>query len=263
MLASDITGVPFSFTAHFADIAADNLLARKCDRARFVRFISAEMMALARATDPSADDRRWQLLHLGVELPASWQEPGPVHEPPRLLMAARLDPEKRHWFALAALRRLIDRDDRAVRLWLAGAGDLAGDIRAEIGRLGLGAQVDLLGPLPHDDLLKILSTHEVDAVVLPSEGEGIPVSLMEALAAGVPAVGCDAGGVRELLGDGCGVLVGVDDLDGFVAGLATVIGDTGERRALARRGRARVAGEFAADATAARFSRLIVESTPR
>jgi colanic acid/amylovoran biosynthesis glycosyltransferase len=260
MLASDITGVPFSLTAHAVDIAANNLLARKCERAQFVRFIATEMMDLARRTEPGADESRWVLLHLGVEVVPQWSEPGPSHDPPVLLMVARLDPGKRHWFALAALRRLHDRGCPA-RLLVVGDGGEAGAVRVEVDRLGLGSDVDLLGQLPHDDLLKLLSAHEADAVVLPSEGEGIPVSLMEALAAGVPAVACDVGGVAELLGEDRGVLVGVDDLDGFVAGVERVLTDLDERRRLARRGRAHVESEFSADMTAGRFCALVQAAT--
>ena len=69
LIASRISGVPWSFTAHFSDIAANNLPREKSASARFVRFIAAAMMDLARETAPGVDESRWVLVHLGVEVP--------------------------------------------------------------------------------------------------------------------------------------------------------------------------------------------------
>ncbi len=55
------------------------------------------------------------------------------------------------------------------------------------------------------------SSGQVDVAVLPSDGEGLPVFLIEALANYVPAIGTAAGGVAELLGDGCGEVVPLGD----------------------------------------------------
>ena len=142
------------------------------------------------------------------------------------------------------------------QLWLAGIGTIEAEIRAQISEADSEGHVRLLGFVPNVLLLELLRSHAVDVVALPSSGEGIPVSLMEALAAGVPVVACNAGGVAELVGDGAGVLVDIDDEDAFVDGLETMLTDDAARRAAATRGRRRVEEEFAADVTTVQFADL-------
>jgi glycosyltransferase involved in cell wall biosynthesis len=161
--------------------------------------------------------------------------------------------------AFAEVRRSVP----TARLWLAGRGPLEDDIRAEVTRLGLDDHVTLLGFVPNDELLGMLRNREVDVVALPSDGEGVPVSLMEALAAGVPTVACAAGGVAELLGDGCGELVDVGDHDGFVRALRRLLTDDAARRSVAALGRRRVEAEFDSDRTTAELAALLHHAKPR
>lgn len=249
MVAGLVSAKPWSFTAHFADIAADNLLREKCVRASFVRFISRSMMDLARATAPGIDESRWVLLHLGIDLPQAPVVGRELHDPPVVLMAARLDPEKRPTMlvdVVAILRR------RGVRLdvVMAGSGRLEGDVRRAIDTAGLTDVVHLTGFVPNSQLLQWYRDGAVDLVVLTSEAEGIPVSLMEPLAVGIPVVACAAGGIPELLGDGCGELVALDDVEGFADAIDRVLRSPDLRRILGERGRTRVRGEFSADDSA-------------
>lgn len=256
MIAAEIAQVPWSVTMHFLDIAAGNLLRAKSEQAAFVRFISGNMMQLARQTAPGVDESRWVVVHLGIDVPDTWTPPPPPNDPAVILIAARLDPEKRHPWLLRAVRRLRD-EGREVRLLIAGQGQELDAIRALADELRVADVVELMGLVPNNELLPLLSSHEVDVLALPSDGEGIPVSLMEALAAGVPAVACDVGGVAELLGDGCGELVAVDDFEGFVDALRRLLEDSTLRRTVAENGRARVEKEFSADATATELAALI------
>ena len=123
-----------------------------------------------------------------------------------LLTAARFDVEKRHGTLVEATRRLVD-EGFDVQVWLAGAGPLKEQVERQVHGLGLEHVIRFLGFVMPEQLLEWLSTGLIDLVVLPSDAEGIPVSLMEALSHGIPAVACDAGGVTELLGDGCGEVV--------------------------------------------------------
>jgi hypothetical protein len=71
LVASRLSHVPWSFTAHFADIEVNNLLREKAQSARFVRFIAEAMVELCRQTAPGIDESRWVVLHLGVDVPPS------------------------------------------------------------------------------------------------------------------------------------------------------------------------------------------------
>ena len=87
---------------------------------------------------------------------------------------------------------------------------------------------------------------QIDAAVLPSDREGIPVALIEALAYCVPAIATDVGGIAELLGDGCGELVPRDDADALAAAIARVLRTPELRECIVGAGRARIEREFAA-----------------
>ena len=246
LIASRLSAVPWSFTAHLADIQARNLLREKCVSAVFVRFIAHAMTHLMRQCAPGVDESRWIVLRLGIELPPARNGPPSPNDPPVLLFAARFDPEKRHATLLEAVATLV-REGERVELWLAGSGRLLPAAQHRARELGLDGVVRFLGYVPNAEILGWLQAGDVDAVVLPSDWEGIPVSLIESLAYGVPAVASDVGGVAELVGDGCGVLVPAGDQDALAHGIRRLLHSPPLRAEVARAGRARVEREFAVD----------------
>lgn len=114
--------------------------------------------------------------------------------------------------------------------WLVvfGDGPMLEDARAEAERAGLDGRVRFAG-LRRDvpDLL-----HAADVAVLSSSTEGLPRAVVEALAAGVPVVATDVGGVREVVRDGCtGMLVPVGDAEAMARAIDAVIERHDEFRA--------------------------------
>lgn len=256
LIASRVSGVPWSFTAHFADIAANNLLREKCGSALFVRFISRAMMELARRTAPAIDESRWVLLRLGVDVPPRPSARNGLNRPPVLLMAARFDVEKRHGTLIDATFELVQ-GGLELDVWLAGTGPLEADVERQVIKRSLQNVVHLLGYIPNAQVLEWLASGRVDVVVLPSDAEGVPVSLIEALAHGVPAVACDAGGVAELLGDGCGEVVPPGESHELAAAVARVLASPELRAERTRAGRARVEEEFAITPVVHRLRELL------
>jgi colanic acid/amylovoran biosynthesis glycosyltransferase len=255
MIASRISGIPWSFTAHATEIYADNLLHEKCRSAAFVRFVARAMMERARGVAPEADESRWVLLRLGIDVPEQVPAP-PANEPPVLLLAASFTGSKGHSALLEAARRLVD-EGRRLEVWLAGAGAKEDEIRRQAGRLELEGIARFHGYVPNDQVIQWLAAGRVDIVTLPSESEGLPVSLIEALAHGIPAVATDVGGVAELLGEGCGELVPPHDPDALAAALARVLDSPSLRTDYARAGRARIEREFAVDRVVVRLRELL------
>lgn len=150
---------------------------------------------------------------------------------PIFLMVAEHNAGKRHRDAIAALALPPDRDSVLV---LAGVGPLEAETRALATRLGVGQRVRFLG-YRHDIPTLIKAA---DALLLPSEREGLPRAVLEALAMGTPVVATRIRGVTELLDEERGFMADVGDVPGLRAAMDRVLERPAEARAVARRGQA-------------------------
>ena len=133
-----------------------------------------------------------------------------------------------------------------VHLLIVGHGERERALRERAERLGLSARLHLAGW--RDD---VSAAHgAMDVFALPSRWEGLPYSLLEALAAGLPCVATAVNGSRDVLDSQppCGLLVPREDPEALAAALARLLGDRAEADRLARAGRQRVAAEFTLDA---------------
>ena len=193
---------------------------------------------------------RIRLHHMGVrcdggERPATSAEPG---RPVRLLGVGRFVEKKGFADAVRAVGTLRKRGI-AVTLDLIGEGPLGREIEALRERLGLVECVRLLGPKSQVEVAAAL--RDSDILVSPSvtaadgDQEGIPVVLMEAMAAGLPVVSTRHSGIPELVADGrSGYLVAEHDVQGLADKLAVLIADPEQRRAMGQTGAEIVAAEF-------------------
>lgn len=136
-------------------------------------------------------------------------------EPPLLVTAGRLEPQKDHRLLLEAFARLVAR--RPARLLILGEGPLRPALEAEIANRGLGDRVRMPGFTA--DLFPII--REAALFVLSSQCEGLPTVLIEALALGTPIVSteCPSGPAEILAGGRYGRLVPVGDAAALAAAM--------------------------------------------
>lgn len=158
-------------------------------------------------------------------------------DPPRLVSVGRLKEPK----DFAALVQALARVRSPFCAAIVGDGPdrplLAETIRAH----DLDARVELLGE--RDDVPAQLAASDV--FVLSSRSEGMPISVLEAMAARVPVVASAVGGVPELVVDGeTGLLVAPGDVDGLAHALERLLGDAETRRAFGEAGRRRAEERF-------------------
>lgn len=259
MVASHVSGVPWSLTAHRWDVVENNLLRRKALHACFFRCISDKTRSMA--LERGVPIGKALVVHLGVPLPGRLDK-NPKRKVSRehfvLLCPAAFLPRKGHKYLIEALRLLPD----YVHLWLAGDGPLRPDIEAQVEKQGLEQRVRFLGYLDHRDLVALYLRGEIDAVVLPSVdlgdglNEGIPVALIEAMAHGYPVVATATGGIPELLRDGAGLLVPDKSPRALAEAILRLVGDEALRDNLAFQGRLRVETEFAVEQIARKLATL-------
>ncbi len=249
LAVSHLTGIPWSFTAHRHDIAARNLLPAKAESARFVRVISEDgRRELARYLRSAG---RIRLIHMGVKIPASTAlHPNLHRSAPVVVVPAALSVRKGHEFVLQAIHYLHTQKAAEFRCLFVGQGPEEAALRKLHARLKLGASVEFVGVLPHDQLLGMYRCGEVAVVLLPSvtmpdgEREGIPVSLIEAMAHGIPVVTTPTGGTAELV-DGVGMIVAERDPVGLATALNKLLLNPAFAADLGQRGRQRIEMEFA------------------
>jgi glycosyltransferase involved in cell wall biosynthesis len=212
-LIKQLTGIPYSFTAHANDIFVDQtMLEEKIRQASFVVTISQfNRQFLCKLYDELAAQKVF-VIHCGVD-PAVFQArpPKKLTHKFTIVCVARLEEKKGHRYLLEACAPLKSQGINFHCL-LVGDGEARTEIEAHIRRLNLTDQITVLGFQPRHRVRELLAG--ADVMVLPSivtgtgRQEGIPVALMEALAIGLPAIATAISGIPELIEDGeTGLLV--------------------------------------------------------
>ena len=167
---------------------------------------------------------------------------------PVLGTVARFDPVKALEVLLEALRRLP-----GATLVLIGDGPKAASLRERARRLGLEARVVFAGARP--DAARWFAA--LDAYVSASRVEGLPLALVEAMAAGLPVIASRVPGHVDTVADGdTGVLVPVDDPVAFAAAAGALLADPVRARALGAAGRTRAQHDFSVDRMAAEVAEV-------
>ena len=180
----------------------------------------------------------------------------------RVLTVAALQPYKGLEVLLEAAGRLRERLGARLSWEVIGEGPLRRRLEREIARRGLSGTVRLAGALRQDEVARRLAA--ADLVVLTSvvapdgQMEGIPVALMEGLAAGKAVVASDLSGIPELVEDGVtGLLAPPGDPEAVAAAVGRLARDPGLAARLGAAGRERVAREFRLETTVAELLALL------
>jgi glycosyltransferase involved in cell wall biosynthesis len=156
----------------------------------------------------------------------------------------RLTKIKNHQLFLGMAHRLVERNGSRLRFMLIGDGELRPELEHEAQRLGVDRWVVFTGW--QRKMQPVYSG--LDIVVLTSDNEGTPVTLIEALAAAKPVIATDVGGVKDLLGqpswqtEGFGIaerglLVQAKDAEGLTQGIGWLLANPNEVSQMVRRGR--------------------------
>jgi glycosyltransferase involved in cell wall biosynthesis len=179
----------------------------------------------------ACDDAHAVVIHNAVEV-ESFAARAETTGPPRIVSIGRLAYPKDFVTLLAALARV----DADYRVSLVGDGPDAAEVAATVEARGLSDRVELVGA--QGTVTELLARSDV--FVLSSRSEGFPVSILEAMAAGLPVVATDVGGVAEAVVDAeTGILVPAADQQALAAALERLLADHELRRRLGGAGRTR------------------------
>jgi glycosyltransferase involved in cell wall biosynthesis len=176
---------------------------------------------------------------------------------PVAVTVARLSPEKNHCMLLRAFARVQDKLNS--RLLLVGDGPERSAIETEIARLSLQKSVTLLGV--RSDIPEILAASDV--FLLSSNREGLPLAVLEAMAAGVPVVATNVGDLPMIVKDGVtGLLVNPDDECEFANALFELLSNENRAKELGNRAR-KLAEGFSVEAMVRAYESLYDDAPER
>lgn len=159
----------------------------------------------------------------------------------KILHVGRFAPQKNHEMMVEAFADVV-RDYPNSELDLVGDGDLVNNVRKKVTELGIQERVHFVGLL--DKVYEKMS--ESDIFILPSKYEGMPITLIEAMATGLPIVATAVGGVPDMIENGkSGILVGVSKEE-ITKGIEDLIKDVKLRETVSN-GALRKAAQFSSE----------------
>lgn len=254
----------FSFTIHgyhdFADPAEARLDLKARDAAAVLCISDFTRSQLSLITPPEL----WPKFHVarcGIDLAEfayrDPPQPGPV---PTIMALGRLSPEKGFNVLIEAVALSLDAGV-PVRLRIVGDGPYRSELEAAARDRGIAEAVSFAGELPPDAVREELKS--ADLFCMASFSEGLPVSLIEAMAVGVPCITTWIAGIPELAEDEVTALtVPPARADSLAEAIARLVRDPELRLRLARAARERVEQSHCLTANAARVRDLLLEARP-
>ena len=174
-----------------------------------------------------------------------------------VLSVGWLAERKGHKVLIQAIKKIVP-DVPSVKLIIVGQGPQEKQLRNLIQELHLEAYVELVGNMPHKDLLSLMSWCDVFA--LPSWDEPFPTVFPEAMGCGAPIIGTKGEGIAEVIDDGKqGFLVRPKDIDSLAQALLTLLSDDDLARQMGKQGRQLVLKDLSWQANAAKTISIFEE----
>jgi colanic acid/amylovoran biosynthesis glycosyltransferase len=240
-------------TFHGVDISLTLRNDPSCYRSLFARgdlFLPVSEAWRARLIGHGCDPGRVEVHRMGVELRHlrfTMRRLLP-NEPLRLLSVGRLIEKKGMAYGIRAVAMLVEAG-RDVEYTIVGDGPDRRALEDLVCSMRLGSRVAFLGWRQSDEVVELMSKHHV--LVAPSttdrngDMEGIPVTLMEAMATGMPVVSTWHSGIPELVQNGIsGLLVDERDVDGLADAIQRLADQAGDWEEMGRAARERIARDY-------------------
>ncbi|MBA3543002.1 MAG: glycosyltransferase family 4 protein [Chthoniobacterales bacterium] len=258
LFVKEISGIPFSVTAHgqdfMSDLGQDDLLREICSAAEFVAAETDYSRDLLRQRCPDAAQKIHRVYN-GLDLsnlpgpPQGEREPGPI----TILSVGRLIPFKGFEILLEACAEL-DRRNFDFRCEIVGDGPLRERLETMIAHLRLRSRVELCGSLSQAEVYSKLRSCDIFALACVVDAEGasdvFPTVIMEAMACARPVVSTRLAGIPESVIDGLtGLIVPTGDWEEFAHALDKLVRDPALRERMGAAGRHRMETDFSVTKT--------------
>jgi len=253
--AAELTGLPFSITAHAKDIYTSDpiQLARKIQKARFVvTCTNYNARYLAQLRPQSENESRstpiYTIYH-GIDLDFFTWSSRPLPAPPYKILSIGRHVAKKGYDDLFRAAKMLDEAGLDFELVQIGSGELTRELKALVHDLGLRHRIKLLGTLPHEAVIEHYRTSHCFAlackVAANGDRDGIPNVLVEAMAVGLPVIATRVSAIPELVEDGAtGVLVEPQSPAALARAIFDVLLNPEAHEQQRKRARAKVEADF-------------------
>jgi colanic acid/amylovoran biosynthesis glycosyltransferase len=249
-LAARFADITYSFTAHAKDIFHEDVdpddLRMKLRDATTIVTVSDFNVRHLRELDAAVGDRVTRIYN-GLDLD-QFRFDSPAERPRRILAVGRLV-EKKGFNDLVDACSVLVKDGVEFDCRIIGTGPLEPELRLQIEQLGLADRVVLTGPQPQSVVREELRAAAVFVApcVIAEDGnrDGLPTTLLEAMAMGTPCISTDVTGIPELIQhQRTGLIVPQRDPAVLAHAIARLLGDSEERVRLATQARSLIEEEF-------------------
>ena len=277
LFVKEISGIPFSVTAHgqdfMKDLGSDDLLREICAAAEFVAAETDYSRDLLRQRCPDSATKIHRVYN-GIDLerfamPRDVTERPAVapYRPPRIVSVGRL-------VAFKGFDDLIDACSELARRRIEFVCDIIGDgpqretLQAKIEQLDLSSRVNLLGSLSQGAVLKKLQAADIFALPSTTDAQGatdvFPTVILEAMASARPVVSTRLAGIPELVVDGeTGMLISAGDSTALTQALEQLLRHPDLRLRFGHAGRARIEQHFRIENTVVSLMEMFERSCSR
>lgn len=260
MVVSRFLDIPFTFTAHAYDIWLDRLLLPEKLRAAETVVTCTDYNRRHLIEDYGIPAEKFRVVYHGLDLQRFQRHDRPQNSRPVILSVGRLVEQKGYEDLIRVCADLV-RDGHDFQCEIIGDGPLRESLQRLIDELGLHEVVTLRGRLVGDVVLDCYVRADIFALfcVQASDGDrdGIPNTMVEAMAMQLPVVSTRYSGVPELVVEGStGFLADCGDRRTLVDALALLLTEPGRRTTMGRAGRERVMHDFATSACATKLEEI-------
>jgi len=250
-IISKLSGIPWSFTIHRWDIKENNMLEEKVKSSKFVRCISENGKNELLEIIGIDFKNKIKVSHMGVNMPINVDKVNNDEKNYfKIITPANLLEVKGHRYLIEACSILVKEGIKNFECIFYGKGLMKNELKELIKEKLLNNYIKMPGIIPHEKLMGIYKSKNMDIVILPSintkngEHEGIPVALMEAMAYSIPVISTNTGGIPELLSNKSGIIVEERNSKQLAKAIKKIIKNRKIREEIARKGYNRVSDDF-------------------
>jgi glycosyltransferase involved in cell wall biosynthesis len=206
------------------------------------------------ATLPEFSRCRIELIQYGISFPKSTERPVTSEDQPlRIIYLGRMVEEQKRVSRLVQLVKRLDQRGENCRFTFVGSGPQTGEIKSALASF---RSVEFTGEVTNYEAQRLLETQDV--LILLSDYEGLPLSLLEAMGQGVvPVVSELASGIREAVTSSCGIRVPVGDVQAAADAIVALSRDRQRLSAMARSASAFARQNYSAERMASEYLQLV------